>query len=83
MTLVAGETGVVPVSVLVGQIARIYSDGLLAVLAGVGQIGLVALDTVGLLLFEHISLAGQIGVAMSAQEVVNVEVLIHGLQVFV
>lgn len=72
-----------PVSILVREVARIYPDRLLAVFANVSEIFLITLYTEGFFVFEHISLACQIGVAMPAQEVVNVEALVHGLQIFV
>jgi len=83
VALVAEEASVVPVSLLVGQIARVYSNRFCALLASVCEVCLVALNAKRLLLLEHVPLAGEIAVAVSAQEVVNVEVLVHGLEIFV
>lgn len=70
-------------SLLVGQVARVDSDDLAALLAGVRELALVALNAVRLLLLQHIALAGQIRVAVPTQKVVDVETFVHGLQVFV
>ena len=57
------------------------ADGLAALLAGVGEDGLVALDAVGMVVAEHVALAGQRLVALPAAEVTRVPVLGHGLGV--
>lgn len=72
-----------PVTVFVGQIARVNADGFVAILAGVGEVALVALDAKGFVLLEHIALAGQVRVAVAAEKVVDVETLVHRLEVLV
>lgn len=70
--------------VLVSEIARIYSDRLLAILANVRRNSLKTLSTEGLPVLEHIPLASQICVALPAQEVVNVaKALLHDLEIFI
>lgn len=70
-----------PVLLLVRQVLGVDADGLGALLAGVGEHLLVALHAVGVLITQHVSLAGQRVVALPAAEVARVPVLVHGLGV--
>lgn len=58
------------------------SNDLIALLAVVGKHLLVALDTVGVVIAQHVPLSGQGVVAMPAAEVVVVPILGHCLRVF-
>lgn len=69
--------------VAIGQIARVNSDWFLALFALVRELALETIDAIGLLVAQHVTLARQIGVAMPAQEVVDVITFVHRLQVFV
>lgn len=55
----AVEAVLVPVAVLVGQVPAAAANGLLAVLTGIGVEAFVALDTVGVLLSQHVFLPKQ------------------------
>ena len=57
------------------------SDGHLALLAGVGEEVLVALDAERVVVTQDVPVAGQRQVAVPAREVPRVEVLIHRLGV--
>lgn len=72
----AEEALLVPVLVLVGEVLRIGADFLVALFASVGEQRLVALYTIGMLLFEDVARARQRLVAVEAVEVLRVKVLI-------
>lgn len=57
------------------------ADGLAALLAGVGEDGLVAGHAVRMLIPQDVALPGQALVALPAAEVLAVPVLVHGLGV--
>lgn len=59
----------------------IDADGLVALLAAVGEDALVAFDAVGVLIPQHVPVAGQRLVALPAAEVTGVPVLVHRLRV--
>lgn len=67
--------------VFVGQVLRIDADRLVALLAHVGEHVLVALDAVGVLVTQHVPLAGETLVALPTAEVTRVPILRHGLGV--
>lgn len=73
---VAEEALLVPVLVLVGEVLRIGADFLVALFARVGEQRLVALYTIGMLLFEDVARTRQRLVAVEAVEVLRVKVLI-------
>lgn len=81
LTLVAQEAFFVPMFVLVRQVLGVYADHSRAVLAGVGEDGLVALDAVGMVVLEDVALASQRLVTLPAAEVTRVPILRHGLGV--
>lgn len=60
------ETGLVPVSVLVGQVLAVAADGFPALLAGAGVEGLEARHAVGALLPQDVLLAKERAFAMVA-----------------
>lgn len=72
----AEEALLVPVMILVGEVLRIGADFLVALFARVGEQRLVALYTIGMLLFEDVARARQRLVAVEAVEVLRVKVLI-------
>jgi len=80
-TLVAQETRLVPVLVLVRQILGVDADDLAALLAAVGEHALVAFDAVRVFIPEHVALPSQALVALPAAEVTAVPVLVHRLGV--
>lgn len=61
---------------------RVDADDLVALFAAVGEDALVALDAVGVLIAQHVPLAGERLVALPAAEVAAVPVLVHRLGVF-
>jgi len=75
------ETLLVPVLVFVRQVLGVDADECVAVVAGVSKHALVALGAVGMVVFEHISLAGQRLVALPATEVLGMPLLRHRLRV--
>lgn len=79
--LVAQEARLVPVLVFVGQILGVDADRLVALLAHVREHVLVALDAVGMLIAQHVPLAGQTFVALPTAKVARVPILRHGLGV--
>jgi hypothetical protein len=60
----------------------VNADGLVALLANVGEHRLVTLDAVGMIVPEHVALPCQGLVALPAAEVAGVPVLRHRLRVF-
>lgn len=68
LTVAALETALVPVTVLVRQILGIGADGRLAVLAGVGEQRLVALDAERLLVAKDVAVSGQVQVTVETRE---------------
>jgi len=69
LALVAEETSLVPVLILVRQVLGVDADDLVAVIAGVGEDGLVALGAVGVVILEHVPLPRQGLVTLPAAEV--------------
>lgn len=67
--LVAQETGLVPVAILVRQILRVDPDDTIAVVASVGEDRLVALDAVRMLVPQNVALSSQRLVALPAAKV--------------
>lgn len=59
----------------------IDADGLVALLATVGEDALVALDAVGVFIPQHVPVAGQRLVTLPTAEVTGVPVLVHRLRV--
>lgn len=78
----AQEASLVPMLLLVGQVLGIDANGLVALLAGIGEDGLVAGYAIGMVLTKDITLAGETLVALPAAEVLTMPVLVHGLCVF-
>lgn len=74
-TFIAQETSFVPMLLFVGQIFRINSYQFPAFFAAVRKHLFVASDTVGMLISEHVALAGQRFVALPATEMSRVPVL--------
>lgn len=68
LTVAALETALVPVTVLVRQILGIGADWRLAVLAGVGEERLVALNAERLLVSQDVAVSGQVEVAVETGE---------------
>lgn len=66
----------------VGNYLRVDPDGLVALLASVGEYLFVALDAVGMLVAKHVPLPGQGFVALPAAEMLSVPVLLHRIGVF-
>ena len=60
---------------------RVGADGRLALLAGVGEEVLVALDAVGVFLAQDVAVSGQREVAVEAAEVTTVPILLHRFRV--
>lgn len=60
---------------------RVDADCLVALLADVGEHILVAFDAVGMLVAQHVALAGQTLVTLPAAEVAGMPILRHGLGV--
>lgn len=58
------------------------SNDLAAILAGVGEHRLVALDAVRVVILEDVALAGQAVIALPAAEVARMPVFGHRLRVF-
>jgi hypothetical protein len=51
------ETLLMPVFLLVGEVLGVCTDGCLALLAGVGKQILIALDTVGMILSQDVTMS--------------------------
>jgi len=81
-TLVAQEAGLMPMAILVRQILGVDANGAAAVVASVGEDGLVALDAVGMLIAQHVALTRQRLVALPTAEVPQMPILGHGFRVF-
>lgn len=81
LALVAQETFLMPVLVLVRQILGVDADRGVAVLAGVREDGLVALDAVGMVILQDVALPSEGLVALPAAEVARMPVLGHGFGV--
>jgi len=79
--LATQEALLVPMLVFVRQVLRIDADERVAVVACVSKHALVALGAVGVVVFEHIALAGQRLVALPAAEVLGMPLLRHRLRV--
>jgi len=67
---------------LVGQILGVDSDGLGALVAGVGEYLLVTSHAIGMFIAEDVSLTGQGVITLPTAEVSRVPILIHGFSVF-
>lgn len=61
---------------------RIDADGLAALFAAVSEDAFVAIDTVGVIIPEHVALSGEGLVTFPTTEVTAVPVLVHRLGVF-
>ena len=66
--------------VLVAHVLALQPDPFAAALAVVGEVGLVAGQAAGLLVRQHVALAGEDGVAVPAAEVGAVPVLAQGVR---
>jgi len=67
--------------ILVRQILGVDADGTVAIVARVGEQRFVALDAVGMLITQDVTLARQRLVALPAAEVSQMPILGHGLRV--
>lgn len=70
-----------PVFILVRQILGINADDGIAILASVGEDGLITLDAIRMVILKDISLAGQGIVTLPTAEVARMPVFGHGLRV--
>lgn len=73
------EAFLMPMLVLVRQILGVSSNGCLALLAAISKEVLVALDAVGVLLAQDVTMTRQVKVAVPAAEVPAMPILIHRL----
>jgi len=81
-TFAAQETSFVPMFVLVRQIFRVNSDGLVAFVTWVGEYRFVTFYAVWMFVSKHVSLPRQRFVTLPATEVTGMPVLVHSLGVF-
>merc|ERR1719193_910988 len=72
--LVAQEAGLMPVLLLVGQVLRVDANDLATLIAIVGEHAFIALNTVGMVLSQHVPVAGKAIVAVVAEHDFNLKV---------
>lgn len=81
LALLAQETLLVPMLVLIRQILGINTNDLVAVIAGIGEDALVATGAVRMVIFQDIALTSETLIALPTAEVFRVPVLRHRLGV--